>query len=78
MITIIEDNCQYNEYCLILPNVLLLEKKTYNSYITNLLVLLGTCKKHWYCFGVTCCASNAFCIINSKVLRQWEQEFDRR
>jgi hypothetical protein len=38
----------------------------------------GTSTKHSYSFCVTRCASNAFCILNSKVLRQWGQEFDGR
>jgi hypothetical protein len=43
--------------------------------IKDLKMVLDECMKHLYYFGVTCCASNAFCVINCKVLRQWRQEF---
>jgi hypothetical protein len=33
------------------------------------------CSKHLYYFGITCCESNAFCVINYKLLRKWTQEF---
>jgi hypothetical protein len=38
-------------------------------------LLRGVCTKHLYYFGVTRCTSTAFYIINSKILRQWRQEF---
>jgi hypothetical protein len=30
------------------------------------------------CAGITCCMSIMFCAINSKILRQWKQEFYQR